>query len=313
MGGMRSMRRVTTILLGLLVLFAAGCGNPFFPNVETLGQMAATGLRYVKSWSVGSGSISGIAVDSAGRVYVVDAANVYVFNADGTPFEQWPYSGGVDLAVDNLGHVFVLSSAPLVSRYNTNGTGRADYGSLGTGDGQFDNPKSIACDATGNFYVVDAGNSRVEEFSGSGVFQSKWGTSGSGDGQFNFHPYGTSSTFYEGSIAFDSAGAVYVSDFGRVQKFTSSGTPLSNFMTNVYFGRMYGANYALGACVDSSGDVYCATGGYLYRYKPDGSAFGYLGSWNATGTSYIVDVTIDGSGEIFFIDTNLQQVQEFSP
>ena len=66
-------------------------------------------------------------------------------------------------------------------------------------------------DGSGNVYVADSGNHRIQKFSSSGGFLAKWGTKGSGDGQFNF-PEG---------VAVDGSGNVYVTDSRkhRIQKF----------------------------------------------------------------------------------------------
>ena len=45
-------------------------------------------------------------------------------------------------------------------------------------------------DTTGNVYVVDSGNARVQKFDNDGQFLTKWGGLGSGNGQFGFGMYG---------------------------------------------------------------------------------------------------------------------------
>src|SRR6478752_4195364 len=91
------------------------------------------------------------------------------------------------------------------------------WGSLGTGNGQFQNVGHIVADSkTGNIFVVDQGNKRIQKFDSNGKFITKWGSLGTGNGQFN----GT------GGIATDAnTGSVYVvdTDNNRVQKFDSNG------------------------------------------------------------------------------------------
>ena len=57
-------------------------------------------------------------------------------------------------------------------------------------------------DSSGNVYVVDTENHRVQVFDTNGKFIAKWGSDGSGDGQF-LSPMG---------IEVDTAGRVYVTD-----------------------------------------------------------------------------------------------------
>ena len=85
------------------------------------------------------------------------------------------------------------------------------WGSTGTEDGQFKNPLGVAVDSSGNIYVADADNYRIQKFTSDGGFITKWGSNGTGDGQFH-EPIG---------VAVDSSGNIYVADSGndRIQKF----------------------------------------------------------------------------------------------
>ena len=79
-----------------------------------------------------------------------------------------------------------------------------------TGNGQFRGSVDIAVDSSGNVYVVDTGNDRVQKFDSNGTFIRTLGSNGTGNGQFSSPE----------SIAVDSSGNVYVVDtFNyRVQK-----------------------------------------------------------------------------------------------
>ncbi|MCE5323468.1 lectin like domain-containing protein [bacterium] len=85
------------------------------------------------------------------------------------------------------------------------------WGSGGTGDGQFMNPTGIAIGLSGDVFVSDYLNNRVQVFDLAGSFIGKWGEYGTSGGQF-VQPAG---------IVQDSAGNVYVVDMNndRVQKY----------------------------------------------------------------------------------------------
>ena len=90
------------------------------------------------------------------------------------------------------------------------------WGDADARNGQLARPFGVAVDGSGNVYVADYSNHRIQKFDSSGTFITKWGNVGSGDGQFA-NPI---------SVAVDGSGNVYVSDSGnqRIQKFDSSGT-----------------------------------------------------------------------------------------
>jgi len=69
----------------------------------------------------------------------------------------------------------------------------------------------VATDGSGNVYVADEYNHRIQKFDANGAFLTAWGSQGSGDGQFQY-PFG---------VATDGSGNVYVADEGnsRIQKF----------------------------------------------------------------------------------------------
>jgi sugar lactone lactonase YvrE len=94
------------------------------------------------------------------------------------------------------------------------------FGSGGTGAGQFESPKGIALDSSGNVWVADTGNNRIQKFNSKGEFLLKFGSAGTGSGQFN-QPSG---------VAIDGEGKVWIADTGnhRVQRFTAEGGFLSS-------------------------------------------------------------------------------------
>ena len=58
--------------------------------------------------------------------------------------------------------------------------------------------------ALGHIYVVDRGNDRIQKFDSNGTFIASWGSHGINNSQFN----------EVAGVTVDSAGHVYVSDYG---------------------------------------------------------------------------------------------------
>ena len=97
-------------------------------------------------------------------------------------------------------------------------------GSRGKGPLQFYAPTGIAINkTTGQVYVAEWGNERVQVLNADLTFSHMFGSCGYGQGLFH-GPYG---------IAIDSRGLVYVADSenNRIQQFTSEGKHLSSFGT----------------------------------------------------------------------------------
>ncbi len=86
-----------------------------------------------------------------------------------------------------------------------------DFFDLTATFGQFNGPRGVATDGSGNVYVADRGNFRIQKFDANGTFLATWGSSGSGNGQF---PGPT-------AAATDASGNIYVADQSnnRIQKF----------------------------------------------------------------------------------------------
>ncbi len=87
-------------------------------------------------------------------------------------------------ALQYLEKIYISTGPSAVRIYNATTLAYiASFGSYGTGDGQFDQPKGLA--ATGDYlFVGDFDNANIQKFDLDGNFISKWGSSGSGDGQF---------------------------------------------------------------------------------------------------------------------------------
>jgi DNA-binding beta-propeller fold protein YncE len=239
-GGGAGCGRVAGVFAGVMGLFVAlvlclGAG---------VAQAAPKGVVDVFG-AAGSGSgefqvAAGVAVnETTGAVYVVDVGNqrVQVFDADGGFTSAFGVGGAGDgefafrsftvtgVAVDQSdGSVYVADiDNNRVQKLDAAGGYLDQFGSTastpGSGDGEMSGPQGVAVDpVSGDVYVLDAGNSRVQRFDDTGSYISQFGIAGGGDGEF------TSAS----SIAVDLTGSVYVVDqgpffTGRVQRFDDTG------------------------------------------------------------------------------------------
>jgi sugar lactone lactonase YvrE len=173
------------------------------------------------------------------------------------------------------------------------------WGSYGTGDGQFNFPKGIAIDSSGNVYVADSDNHRIQKFTADGTFITKWDSYGTGDGQFSY-PQG---------IAVDSSDNVYVAG-SRIQKFTADGTFITKWFTAD--GQL---SFPLSIAVDSSGNVYVADTYYsrIQKFTADGT---FITEWGSEGTadgqfSYPQGIAVDSSGNVYVADSDNHRIQKF--
>ena len=108
----------------------------------------------------------------------------------GTGEGQFNYPQGI--AVDTLGNVYVVDAFNHRAQvFSSDGTFLGEWGGPGIGEGQFYYPQGIAVDTLGNVYVADAFNHRVQVLSSDGMFLREWGGLGIGEGQFNY-PQGIS-------------------------------------------------------------------------------------------------------------------------
>ena len=174
-------------------------------------------------------------------------------------------------------------------------------------DGQFYYPRGVAVDRSGNVYVADTGNNRIQKFSPWGWFLTKWGSEGSGDGQFE-NPSG---------VAVDGSGNVYVADTDnhRIQKFSSDGV----FLTK--WGGSKGSgdgqfDYPRGIAVDGNGNVYVADTGN-HRIQKFNSEGVFLTKWGSYGSEdgqfdYPQGVAVDRSGNVYVADSRNNRIQKFT-
>ncbi len=215
------------------------------------------------------------------------------------------------VAVDVSGNMYVADLSNQIQKFDSSGTFLTKWGSIGSGDGQFNYPYGVAVDNSGNVYVADTNNNRIQKFTFTGTFLTKWGSSGTGNGQFG-------SMMGEGpqGIFVDSSGSVYVTDFWnhRIQKFTSTGTYVTKWGSSGSGDGQF--NYPNGVTVDNSGNVYVADKDN-HRIQKFDSSGAFLTKWGSGGSgdgqfNYPYGVAVDSSGNVYVADSGHSRIQFFT-
>ncbi|SVC33599.1 uncharacterized protein METZ01_LOCUS286453, partial [marine metagenome] len=210
----------------------------FDPKDEFVWEIGAPGNRAQGS---GDGAFNypfSVTVAANGNFYVADKNNYRIqeFTSAGAFVRKWGSPGtddgefsnqsprGVAVAPTVDGNVYVADTFnDRIQKFDKYGVFEREWGTEGTGDGEFNNPRGVAVASDGSVYVADTQNSRIQKFDANGVFVTKWGAYGIGDGSF----------FQPRCVVVASDSTVYVADTynDRIQRFTSEGVFVSKWGT----------------------------------------------------------------------------------
>lgn len=145
--------------------------------------------RVVRSWGKGMFTTPhAIRIDPQGNVWTTDAASsmVYKFSPEGKTLMQIEVGGQptpcgafcstTDVAFAPNGNVLIADGYrnARVLEYTPDGKKLREWGSAGTGPGQFNLPHSIQVAANGTVYVADRENGRIQWFERDGTYRGEW-------------------------------------------------------------------------------------------------------------------------------------------
>jgi sugar lactone lactonase YvrE len=307
MESFRPSRRNNSLLRGKL-LIASGLGVLCFGG--TLAQAQSNYEPYAIMTFAGNspparfGAPSGVAVDSAGNVYVADTSNQTIRK------------------ITYLGELVSTLAGLAGSFGSVDGTGH---------DARFNSPQGTAVDAAGNTYVTDTSNHTIRKITPSGVVSTLAGLSGSSgskdgtgsDARFN-SPQG---------VAVDSAGNVYVADTfnNSIRKVTPEGAVSTLAGLAGSFGSADGPGstarfyYPIGIAVDSTANIYVGdtNNNLIRKITPAGIVSTLAGSAASSGS---VDgtgnaarfysprgVAVDSAGNVYVVDNGNHTIRKISP
>jgi trimeric autotransporter adhesin len=248
----------------------------------------------------------GVAVDAAGNVYIADTKDHRIRYVD--------LNGKI--------HAFAGNGGACLDSTQQCGDGKAATGA------NLRLPQAVAVDASGNFYIADAGDHRIRFVDSS----TKIISTVVGNGTQGFSGDGGSATAAEldlpGGIYLDSTGNIIISDTGnqRIRQVDTTGT-----ITTLAGGGLGDSTIATNAILagpynvfeDASGNIYFADqannrirlftkGGGVSTVAGTGSA-GYSGDGGQAKLATLngpSSVVLDKSGNMYIADTNNLRVRK---
>ena len=178
----------------------------------------------------------------------------------------------------------------------------AVWGQKGTRPGTFDEPRGMGVDASGNVYVVDSKNNRIQKLSPDGKPITTWGQEGNGQGQFKD----------PGGVAVGSDGSVYVADTWnhRVQKFDADGKFIAEWKADPGFWGPRGIAIA----PDNSAVYVTDTGNKrVVKFDTNGTQLKVWGKDGSKQGELIepVGIVVNANGEVIVADTGNRRIQIF--
>jgi uncharacterized protein (TIGR03437 family) len=241
------------------------------------------------------GSPQGLALDSAGNLYIADQNNSNIrkvstngiittvagdsgqggFSGDGGPATQALLANPNAIAFDSSGNLYIVDSSNQRIRMVSASTGIistiAGTGGLGfTGDGgpaisaTFSNPDGIAVDSSGNIYIADQFAGRIRKFSVGGIITT---VAGGGSSLGDNLPATQAQLSALRGVAVDASGSLYIADpFNeRILRVgtngiisTIAGTGQAGFSGDGSLATAAMFSTPSGVALDASGNVYVA-------------------------------------------------------
>ena len=263
---------------------------------------SSTNYRYYSSGPYG------VAVDSAGNLYITDHANHCIRKV--TP----------------AGVISTVAGTGGVKGFGGDG-GSATYALLYY-------PNAVAVDSVGNLYISDFGNHRIRKVTPAGVI-STVADSGSGGFSGDGGRATSAQLLYPGGVAVDSVGNLYIGDTGndRIRKVTPGGV-ISTVAGNGGEdfsgdgGRATSAqlSFPSGVTVDSAGNLYIADWGLncILNVTPAGvintvagntnqGFSGDGGSATSAQLSWPSGVAVDSVGNLYIVDSKNNRIRKVTP
>jgi sugar lactone lactonase YvrE len=305
---------------------SAELNNPWAVAVDAAGSLYIADSYNFRIRKVSNGVITTVAGNGTPG-----------FGGDNGPASSAELSGAKGVALDSAGNLYIADSGNNRIRKVSNGmiTTLAGGGSVVGDNGPatsawLGSPEGVAVNAAGDLYIADNYNDRIRKVA-NGVITTVAGNGTQGYSGDNGPA--TSAQLYNayGGVAVDAAGNLYIADYfnNRIRKVsngvitTVAGTGASGFSGDNGPATSAALSNPGGVAVDAAGNLYIAdyfnnrirkvSNGVITTVAGDGQA-AYSGD-NGPATSAGLNsgaIAVDGTGNLYIADTLNQRIREVS-
>lgn len=301
-------------------------------NCVSTTRNYATVSTYVNAAAAQFSNAEGIAVDSAGVLYVADMINnrIRKIATDGTVTTlagtttpgslngtgaAASFSFPQSVATDADGNVYVAdTSNHLIRKITPAGvvtTVAGIAGSAGHTNGpaataKFNSPSGIATDTSGNLYVADANNNLIRKISAAGEV-----TTLAGPGSLDATGAPAPAFNSPRALVVDPTGVVYVSDSANnmIRKITPAGV-VTTLAGSTTAGNADGNgtaatfNFPHGIALDASGNIYVVSNDRVRKITPAGEVTTVTGTATGVRVDGTLAAAVFGGTQSLTIDAN---------
>jgi sugar lactone lactonase YvrE len=306
----------------------------------------------------------GVALDSAGDIYIADQANERIrkvdastglistvagngtqgYNGDNIPATSAELYTPFGVALDSAGNLYIAddsncrirkvdASTGLISTVAGNGTAGYNGDNIPATSAELYYPNGVALDSAGNLYIADSDNRIREVNASTGLISTVAGNGTQGYNGDNI-PATSAELNDPSGVALDSAGNLYIADYDnhRIRKVDASTGLISTVAGNGtagYNGDNIAAisaelDHPTGVALDSAGNLYVA-GYFNHRIRKVNASTGLISTVAGNGTAgyngdniaatsaeldYPIGVALDSASNLYIADYFNQRIRK---